>query len=171
MISLQMDQTAKSTALLFNWCDIIGFDHSSYLDFEQPIIVSYILDLSSGTNIVFNTDNSYTDIFTPYDMSLSNFINAQSLTITLTDLSNNLIAAPTDQVKIFLNLLNSKVDASSAPFAYLLSSTLEYKWINKWLMNVFIQNNTGKTLKAFVQISTLNDYNSNWEMNIQPGTP
>lgn len=152
---LDPDETCKATALLYaEGLSLIGADNSSYLDFDQPIIKSYIVDNITDVEALYLVGTTVTT-----DQAKI----AERLDIVVLDASTNaFLTSPTEHVKIFLNLYDAS-DVMSAPFGYLMSSMLEFCQVRKWLFSLYIKNQTGSPIKALVQVSKHNYEDTNYE--------
>lgn len=152
---LDPDETCKATALLYTeGLSLIGADNSSYLDFDQPIVKSYIVDNITDVDVLYLVGTTITTEQAKI---------AERLDIVILDASTDaFLTAPNDHVKLFLNLYDSS-EVLTAPFGYLMSSMLEFCQVRKWLYSLYIKNGTGNPIKALVQVSKHNYEDTNYE--------
>lgn len=120
--AIKPDETCKSTSLKYDHgLTLIGYDNTSYLDFEQPILKSYIVsDITKSAIFIVDVD-----------LSSSLFKFAEKMSIILVDETGSALGTPSDSIKIYVNLLDlTEIDNTNTPFSYLLSNSFEYFNVN-----------------------------------------
>jgi len=102
---------------------LLGYDNSSFQDFEQPTIKSYIVSGIGESGAIFLVNDSIT---------VDQFKEAEKIVIVLTDSSDVIISSPNPSIKIYLNLFDeTEMDNTSTPFTFLLQSVFEFSRINR----------------------------------------
>lgn len=114
---LEPDDTCKTNALLFTeGLTLVGADYSSYLDFDPPIVKSYIVSDVTDVGVLYRVGTTVT---------LEEAKLTERLDIAILDSSDNFLVSPNPQVKLYINLWDAS-ETISAPFGYLMSSMLEF---------------------------------------------